>query len=99
MNTVKFSLWDTLPRYGKYHGTERLAIQLIDAGDFSPVATATVNLPEVELADDEVIIKDYSENEGMLEALMEAGLVSAPVRHAEAGFVTVPVCKFLGDAS
>jgi hypothetical protein len=40
------------------------------------VATATLNLPEIALGPDEVIIKDYSENEGMLDTLILAGLFS-----------------------
>jgi hypothetical protein len=39
------------------------------------MATATVNLPEQSLLPHQVLIKSYSENEGMLQALQEAGVV------------------------
>lgn len=44
-----------------------------------PVATATVNIPEIQVADDEVLIKDYSENEGMLDALIQAEIINPEV--------------------
>lgn len=44
----------------------RLAIRAIDCDTGEPIATLTVNLPDVPLAPDEVLIKDYGENEGAL---------------------------------
>ena len=60
-----------------------------------PVLIATVNIPTEELKDDEVIIKNYSENEGVLDVLVRAGVVSEPIRTIETGHVTVPVVKLL----
>ena len=57
-----------------------------------PIATCTVNVPEYPLAADEVIIKDYSENEGMLQALLDAKVVELAGRSVSMGFVTSPVC-------
>ena len=101
MTTVKFSNWTCDVAYAIYENG-RLAIQLMDAEDHSPVATATVNLPDVDLDGDEVAIKDYSENAGMLDALIEAGVVSKPRRYeatcaafTSSGFVTVPICQWL----
>lgn len=73
----------------------RVCLHLLDEEDGSPVATATINLPKEELGDDEVFVKDYSENEGMLSCLIEAGIVSEPVAYLERMFVTVPKCKLL----
>ena len=36
------------------------------------MATATVNVPAMPLADDQVLIKDYAENQGVLAALEAA---------------------------
>jgi len=47
------------------------------------------------LAPDEVAIKNYFENEGMLDSLRAAGVVSAPVRYADSGHVQLPICKLL----
>ena len=70
---VRFKQWDCIIGKGKY-GNGRIALQLIDANDGSMVAVATVNLPDVELNPGEIIIKNYSENEGMLNTLYEAKL-------------------------
>lgn len=60
---------------GGYYSNNRKAIRLIDGDSGEPIATATVNLPAVELAENEVVVKDYSENQGMYVALLDAGIV------------------------
>lgn len=95
MNNVQFMSWDCLVIRSSYNDNDRLALQLVDATDGSPVARATINLPHVHLNDDEVIIKDYSENSGMLRALVDGKIVSEPLRHVESGFITAPVCRVL----
>jgi len=42
--------------------------------EVGPVATATVNMPDIALEADEVLIKDYSENQGMAQAFEDAGI-------------------------
>ena len=73
------------------------AIYLVDAVDGEPVATATVNVEGVSetLPPSEALIKDYSENEGMMEALIRAGLVQDTGRRVPTGYVTVPVARLL----
>ena len=56
-----------------------------------PVAVATLNVNGLEL--DEVAIKNYSENEGVYDALLEAGVIFPKHRELSTGYVTVPVCK------
>tara|TARA_R110002126_G_scaffold263105_2_gene406115 strand:+ start:202 stop:510 length:309 start_codon:yes stop_codon:yes gene_type:complete len=74
----------------------RRSINLTDMEDGTPVLTASINIPMEELDNDEVIIKNYSENEGILEALIEARIVSEPVDYANVSkFVTAPICKLL----
>ena len=73
----------------------RIAIELIEKDTGEPYTTATINMPNVPLAKDEVIIKNYSENEGVLDALVKAGVVSKPIRTVPAGFATADVCKLL----
>jgi len=70
----------------------RTALCLIDAEDGSPVCTATINVPEVELKPNEVIIKNYSENEGILDVLVNAGIVTPTGRYISIGYVSCPVC-------
>ena len=94
MTAVKFKTWNTVTKFACYENG-RPAILLVDANDESPIATASVNLPDINLAEGLIAIKDYAENEGMLNALMDAGIVSPPVAYIPTGFVTVPVCRLL----
>ena len=71
---------------------DNVAIQAVD--DDGPVAVLTVNTGDVVPAT-HVVIKDYSENDGALKSLVEAGVVSEPVYYIESGWVTCPVCKIL----
>lgn len=73
----------------------RTAIELIDAEDGCPVMVATINVPEVELAEGEIIIKNYSENEGVLEFLQENEIVGPVKRSIGTGFVSCPVVDLL----
>ena len=52
----------------------------------------TVN-PAEELGDRVVCVKDYSEGEGNLRTLLDAGIVETPYRYIPSGFVTLPVCR------
>lgn len=65
------------------------AIQLVDQ-DGMPFMTASVAY-DVNIAIDCVIIKNYSENEGILEALIEAGIIDKPFMEIPTGFVTLYV--------
>lgn len=59
------------------------------------MAVATVNAPTIDIGERNVLVKSYSENRGMLEALMEAGIVGAPVALHQMGWVEVPECPLL----
>ena len=92
---MKFNGWDCRVNLTKYIGGSRTAILLVDAVDGSPIATATVNFPEVALAADEVLIKDWSENNGILDALIAEGVVKDTGRRVPMGFVQAVVAKLL----
>jgi hypothetical protein len=97
MKTFSISApWDTKSivvrvELGKY-ANGRTRINLIDDSDNEPYCTATTNLPEVLLLDNEVFIKDYSENEGVLDFLTTNNIVIATDKWATSGFVDVQVC-------
>lgn len=78
-----------------YHHGNRVALCLIDAENGEPVATATVNIPEMPLSEDEILIKNYSENQGMLSFLEKEEIVQRTGRVVESGYVTIPVCILL----
>lgn len=92
--TVKFQKWTCVLNFEKYQN-DRTAIELVDKKNGEPVLMATVNLPDEHIAKDEVIIKNYSENEGILDILVKAKIISEPLRYLETGHVKVPVCKLL----
>jgi hypothetical protein len=91
---IQFKEWTCHIVFGEYQFGKNVSMQLVDVRDGLPVATATVN-PEIALDKDLVCIKDYSENEGMLNTLKEAGIVSEPIDYIQMGFVRVPVCRLL----
>jgi hypothetical protein len=70
----------------------RRAIRIVDAEDGAAVMTATVNMPDEHLESDEVIIKNYSENEGCLPFLVANGVVSPAIRWVDHG---MPIVKLL----
>jgi len=74
-----------------YYPNGNKSIRLIDTRDGSPVATATVNLDGVELPANQVMIKDYSENKGMLAALRDCKVVESIVDVMQSGYVDIPV--------
>lgn len=93
---VNFLNTDCNVEIGRYPNG-RIAIQLIDAEDGEPFATATINIPMESLAKDEVIIKNYSKNEGIEPSLIEAGILLEKVRMVGSGFTHVPVYKINPD--
>src|SRR4051812_12345873 len=89
---TQHKVYDVWIELGKY-ANGRTAITLHD--DEGQVACATVNLPEYDLQLGEVIIKSYSENEGMFEFLTRNNIVGATGREIQTGYVKVHVCKLL----
>ena len=90
---VRFKDWDCVLQWGKY-GNKQPALQLIDAENGEPIATASVSL-DVELKPNEIIIKDWSENEGMLDTLVKSGIVEDTGEVVQTGFVLANVCRIL----
>lgn len=95
MKTVKFMHWTCNVEFHNYRDNNRIALELTEVGTGEPIATATVNLPRVPLEPNEVIIKDYSENNGMYQALYEAGIVGEKKRMVTTGHVSCPVCDLI----
>jgi hypothetical protein len=81
--------------WNEYGSNGRTALALIDAEDGFPVMMVTVNIPDAHLEPDEMIIKNYSENEGVLEFLQENNIVGPVIRTVRTGFVSAQVVKKL----
>lgn len=74
--------------FGSYGNNGNTAIQLVNKDD-ELYTVATVNL---EKEDKDIVgIKDYSENEGMVDALVEAGVIEKHfVKMEPSGFIVIP---------
>jgi hypothetical protein len=92
MKRVKFNGKDLEVIFGKYsNGQTFIRLCTLDG---APYATATINDPDADLLENEVIIKNYSENEGILESLEEAGIL-VPVYLLSYGHANGVVCKLI----
>ena len=92
---VRFKEWVCELQFGKYHGNDRIAIELVDHKTYEPIAFATVNVPEIPLKENEIIIKDYSENQGMFQALFNAGIVKLNRIDTQSEWVDFYICELL----
>lgn len=80
--------------YNRYVDGDRLCISLwLPSGE--KMATATVNMPTKPLNQCELFIRDYSEGEGMTEALEKAGLIERTGVWVKTGFVEVEKCRLI----
>ena len=95
---VKFLGEELTPVMSRYANGQN-SIRLVDS-DGMPFMTASVAIDHelVQLEDDEVIIKNYSENEGILEALVDAGVIENPHRGFTYHFVTMFVARLVDDS-
>ena len=84
---------DAQLRWDRYRN-KRPCLSFVD-GNGSALITCSVNMPAHELEGDEICIKDYSENEGTVQALINLGIISRPIRYIGSGFVDIPVCRLL----
>lgn len=92
---VEFRQWTCELVFARYEN-DRIAIRLVSEDE--TIAMATVNVPCCPLARDEILIKSYSENEGMLEALIDAGVVEPTGVICKVGQAEAHVCRLLIDS-
>lgn len=73
-----------------------IALQLFDEYG-SPLMTPTVNLEAYgeHPAEGNVFIKDWSENQGILQSLIDEKVISEPIRQVPAGFTFAYECTLL----
>lgn len=76
---------------------QTLQVFRMEDGFPEPWCTAACNVPGLLIG--EVAIKNYSENEGILDALLEAGIVKAPHRYIRQERVCIPVCILNKDVA
>ena len=81
----------------KYHVNNRIALILEHNGQ--KCLTCTVNIDDVSLKQNEVLIKNYSENEGMFKTLIDAKIIEDTKKVHEIDYgthkVQFPIGKLL----
>lgn len=92
---VKFKNYTCDLEFNRYAADGSPHISLIDIESKEFIATATVYIQGKPPAENYVWIKDYSENEGILQALIDAKVVEPTGIHTTTGFVTVPLVRLL----
>ncbi|MFS8980207.1 hypothetical protein PO002_38115 [Cupriavidus necator] len=75
-----------------YRNNNRPALALICADDFLPYLDLTANVPDQELAEDEVFIAAWNVPNDVLTALLESGWF-VPARTIATGYTRGPVWK------
>ena len=58
-----------------------------------PWMDVTVNLVQ-EIPKGAIAVKSYSENEGLLEFLLELGLIKRVLCYEQSGYVKIPICEY-----
>ena len=92
MNYLKMQFKDYKCLVGPaYYNNGRKVLKLVEDGPLcEEIATATVNVVEYPCEDDYAYIKDYSENEGIVEALVEAKIIKPQAfSFVQSGHVTI----------
>lgn len=66
-------------------------------GQHGPEMTVTVNMPDHKIEFDEIVVKNYSGNEGILSELVRLEIIDISFRVIRSGYVELQVCKLLID--
>lgn len=90
----EFAGFECIVQIITYANPPNLGIELLDTEDGGPVATATIN-PNYLLPAGHVLVKNYSENEGVLQALSDAGIVVFTGSTVQVGFAEADLCRLL----
>lgn len=81
--------------YSSYAHGGTTAMLLVDAETGEVIVYASVNIEDYPLKDGQILIKNWSENAGVLEALVEAGIVRDTGKVVPTGYVVANLCDLL----
>ena len=100
---VRFIGYDCDVLIRKYQANKQASIQLVIADtDYNrqrtneigdPMTTATACMPGYPFANNETAIKDYGENTGVLNVLLDAGIVESTGKIINSGFAVFSVVR------
>jgi len=71
----------------------RKGFRLLDPETLEPLMTPTVSIDGVKVNENEVLIKNYSENHGIYEALLNAGFIKRANKKVRLGLNQVHACE------
>jgi len=88
----KYGTYDVEMKISSYNKNGQTRLDFVDSQDGQPILTATSCIDE-DLLPNEVAIKNYSENEGVLDFMMNEEIISSPLRYYKSGYVNIEICK------
>jgi len=80
--------------WGSYPMTNHNSLKLLTEEN-EPYMVASTDVEHIELEPDEILIKNYAENTGILPALVKAGIVAKPHESVKSGFVKIDICQLI----
>lgn len=83
-------------REDRYIHNDSVCLRLVAADSGELLCVATTMIAGYDPAPGCVFIKNWSENEGVYEALFAAGVVGPIIRKIPAGYTEAYECKYLG---
>lgn len=88
---LRFKKWNVIPCVYKYEWHSNNFLVLLNAEDETECIAQCNAIFDYELNDEEVVIKDYSENEGMLEWLFNNKVIKGYTGFLDNGYVACPI--------
>lgn len=98
MFTVYEESWKFKTSRYSQNGNNALMIVVTDeeGNEIEPYCVCSVN-PGKSIPEDQIAVKDYSENKGMVDFLRAEGIIEGdPTESISSGFVTIPVFRLSG---
>lgn len=94
LGTVNFAGFSCKVILDRYMVDSKPALVLVESATGENIGKVSVNLSNIaDIPSDHIAIKNYSELEGILDILIEANIISDPVRYIKSGHVNIPICK------
>jgi len=84
--------WPCTVTWGEYGHPHNPRLQLWSAD--GPIVTTSIN-SDVQLPEGYIAIKNYRENTGVLEALVEAGVIEDTGKRVQVGYEMAHLCRIL----
>ena len=94
MKTLNFGGTTSVLKRSKYTDDESLAIIAFDKQTQEIQLVVTVNSGMDIKEENVAVVKDYSENKGIMPALKEAGVVKKVIGAVQVGYSVCPVVEF-----